>query len=151
MRAVIALLPILALAACAPPVLDQTGGSPRIRIVHPPPGESSAVQLSADCSLDLLIVVSVDNFEIRTPNADAETLGGHWHAEIQGRPGEVIVSDGGLFAELTIPVGTPEIVPNAEIDIEVDLRDDQHQLLTDFPEDLTEDSRIVVVGRGDCP
>lgn len=151
MRAVVALIPLLAAVACAPPELDQAAGDPQIRIVHPPPGESTAVQLDADCSLRLLIVVSIDNFDVRAPGGDDEGLGGHWHAEVEGRAGEVIVADGGLFADVFIPAGNPAITPLSEIEIEVDLRDDQHQLLSEFSEELTEDGRIVVVGQGACP
>lgn len=151
MRALLGLSCLMLLGGCAPPELDGTtgGAEPLIRIAHPPPGESSAVQLDAECGLTFPLVVTIDNFEVRAPDREAEAFGGHWHADVDGLPDQLIIDGGELFVDVDFPPG--DLTPGAELQVDVNLRDDNHQLLEGFPSERTEEDQIIVVGQGDCP
>ena len=129
MRTVLVLLP-LALLACKPPKeiiipvdtgLDAPPAEPLIEIVHPQNG--SEVELEDDCSLDTVVAVQIEDFELvsftdfPTP-AEGE---GHWHVQVSGDPSYAPVESG-----QSVEIVRPGFIAGP-FSITVNLVDSQHQ------------------------
>jgi len=134
MRSSLALLMVA--VGCAPPPAvvggPDTGvdGEPALEIVFPTPEMlEQPIPLSADCTLELVVAIDVDNFELIHPaETDGDADGqGHWHLQmsVPDRGYTAVFGQAGIIQEVDLLVGDLITVRGA-------LQSNTHEELSEF-------------------
>lgn len=133
------------LVACAPPTLPVEL-EPRIEIVAPASDEVVPLEVSAEGTCDLVVLVAVDVDNVRIAE-QAGAAGDHWHLVVQGREDDTLLM---VTDSQSATYQVTDLAPDTRITLIATLQDADHRPI---PGPFTEArSEIELVApEGGCP